>query len=120
MRCRARSGTSRKSLRPASTCSVRERDPDNRIATRAQLALDLQLRSTVDPALLLRHLAPARATGAATLTSAPVEDDLHRVVTAERPPQRLVEIRPLAPDDEQEPPDRLGHALHQARPDRRK
>jgi len=49
--------------------------------------LDLQLRSPVDPALLLRHLAPAGATGAATLTSAPVEDDLHRVVTAERPPQ---------------------------------
>jgi len=49
--------------------------------------LDLQLRSPVGPALLRRHLAPAGAAGPATLASAPVEDDLHRVVTAERPPQ---------------------------------
>ena len=72
--------------------------------------MDLQLRSPVDPALLSRHAAPGGATGAAPLAVASVEDDLHRVVTAERPPKRFVEIRPLAADDEQEPPDRLGHA----------
>jgi hypothetical protein len=53
--------------------------------------------------------APPSPARTAPLPVAPVENDLHRVVAAEGAAQRLIEIRPLAPHDEQEPPDRLGH-----------
>ncbi len=63
----------------------------------------------VRAALLIPRSAPTRTTRPAPLPAAPVENDLHRVVAAEGPPQRFIEIRPLAPDDEEEMPDRLGH-----------
>ena len=75
-----------------------------------QLALNLELLAAVGSALLTRHRPPTGAPRPAPLAAAPVENDLHRVVAPERPPKRLVKIRPLAPNDEQEPPDRLGHA----------
>src|SRR2546428_13566518 len=53
---------------------------------------------------------PADATAQPPFAAPTVEDHLHRVVAAEGPPQRRVEVPPLAPDDEQEPTDRLGHA----------
>jgi hypothetical protein len=64
----------------------------------------------ISAALLVPHSAPTYTTRPAALPAATVENDLHRVVAAEGPPQRFIEIRPLAPDDEEELPDRLGHA----------
>jgi hypothetical protein len=71
--------------------------------------LDLALGAPVGAALLIPHSASTHTTRPAPLAAAPVENDLHRVVAAEGPPQRFIEIRPLAPDDEEEPPDRIGH-----------
>ncbi len=89
----------------------RGRDTDDRIAARTQLALNLQLRAPLRAALLARDSATAGATGEAPVAASSVEDHLNRVVGAEGSSQRVVEVRPLAPDDEQEPADRrLGHA----------
>jgi hypothetical protein len=86
-------------------------DTDDGVAAAPDLALDLELGAPLTGALLASGLAAAAAP---PLTAPAIEDDLHRVVAAERAPQRLVERRSLALDDEKEPPDRVGHGGRRA------
>jgi len=90
---------------------VRAQDTNDGVAALAQLPLDLQVLASLGLTLLMHHFAPAGGTAASPPLAAPaVEDHLHRVVPPEGSPQGRVEVLPLAPDDEQEPTDRLGHA----------
>src|SRR2546428_574908 len=100
---------------PAGGRLVRPQDPADGVAGRAQLPLDFQVRASLRPPVLAPPLAPGGPTAQPPLAAPAVEDHLHRVVAAEGSPQGRVEVRPLAPDDEQEPTDRPGHAAS-ARP----